>query len=151
MHDDRRDEDIAPHQPQNSESSTSKLRRGKRHCPVCLAPLTKVAGRTRLMRSCSRATALEVQRRAAVLLPLMSEDWKLLSKNRASVSTSVEVTWRRTPLTAAGLVSVCSDPHLGFLIAHESVGFDSLRHSEAGAWKDWNLYDCDRVRGAPAV
>jgi hypothetical protein len=57
MHDDRRAEDIAPHQPRNRGSSTSKLRRGKRHCPVCLSALSKVAGRTRLMRSCSACQA----------------------------------------------------------------------------------------------
>lgn len=45
-------DDIAPHQPRNRASSASKLRRGKRHCPVCLAPLGKIVGRTRLMRSC---------------------------------------------------------------------------------------------------
>jgi hypothetical protein len=50
-------DDVAPHQPQNRSSSASKLRRGKRHCPVCLAPLAKVAGRTRLMRSCSACHA----------------------------------------------------------------------------------------------
>ena len=32
--------------------SEAKLRRGKRHCPVCLAPLNKNAVRTRLMRKC---------------------------------------------------------------------------------------------------
>jgi hypothetical protein len=57
MPDDRRGDDIAPHQPQNRASSSSKLRRGKRHCPVCLSPLAKIAGRTRLMRSCSACQA----------------------------------------------------------------------------------------------
>ena len=57
MLDDPQADDIAPHQPQNRASSESKLRRGKRHCPVCLSPLAKVAGRTRPMRSCSACRA----------------------------------------------------------------------------------------------
>jgi predicted nucleic acid-binding Zn ribbon protein len=32
--------------------SEAKLRRGKKHCPVCLIPLGKNAARTRLMRKC---------------------------------------------------------------------------------------------------
>jgi hypothetical protein len=57
MRDQHEADDVAPHQPQNRAASPSKLRRGKRHCPVCLAPLGKVAGRTRLMRSCSACGA----------------------------------------------------------------------------------------------
>ena len=57
MPDEHQTEDVAPHQPQNRSSSASKLRRGKRHCPVCLSPLTKVHSRTRLMRSCSSCNA----------------------------------------------------------------------------------------------
>lgn len=52
MNNEDKADDVAPHQPQNRLSSETKLRRGKRHCPVCLSPLAKVAGRTRLMRSC---------------------------------------------------------------------------------------------------
>jgi hypothetical protein len=50
-------DEVASHRPQNRDSSESKLRRGKRHCPVCLARLGKVAGRTRLMRSCAACGA----------------------------------------------------------------------------------------------
>jgi hypothetical protein len=49
--------DVPAHESQNRRSARSKLRRGKRHCPVCLAPLVKVAGRTRLMRSCPACRA----------------------------------------------------------------------------------------------
>ncbi len=94
----------------------------------------------------SRATALEVQRRSRILLPLMAEDWKLLSANRAAHSPGGKGTPRRTPLTAKSLVSLCSDPELGFLIAREDVGFDPVRHRQPGLWKDWNLYDCGHVR-----
>lgn len=47
----------APHLPQNRRSAESKLRRGGKHCPVCLAPLQKNAGRTRVMRSCTTCQA----------------------------------------------------------------------------------------------
>jgi hypothetical protein len=94
----------------------------------------------------SRTTALEVQRRSRVLLPLMDEDWKLLSKNQAARSGGTKTAPRWTPLTAKSLVSLCSDPQLGFLIARENVGFDPLPHPHAGLWKDWNLYNCGHVR-----
>ncbi len=94
----------------------------------------------------SRATALEIQRRSEVLLPLMDEDWKLLSKNQAARTVSTKTKPRWTPLTAKSLASMCSDPQLGFLIARENVGFDPVRHQHAGLWKDWNLYDCSHVR-----
>ena len=93
----------------------------------------------------SRATALEVQRRSQVLLPIMDEDWKLLSKNRAVRSAGTQAP-RRTPLTAKSLVSMCKDPTLEFLVAKENVGFEPVTHRQAGVWKDWNLYDCARVR-----
>ncbi len=93
----------------------------------------------------SRATALEVARRSAVLLPLTNEDWKLLSKNRAARGGVKSSRW--TPLTAASLMQLCGDPQLGFLIARENVGFEPLVHERAGLWQNWNLYDCRRVRG----
>lgn len=49
--------EIAPHHPQNRGDAASKLRRGRKHCPVCLAPLAKNAGRTRLRRSCQACRA----------------------------------------------------------------------------------------------
>ncbi len=35
------DDEVPKHQPQNRSSSASKLRRSRKHCPVCLAPLEK--------------------------------------------------------------------------------------------------------------
>jgi len=52
------------------------------------------------------------------------------------------------PLTSENLLLVCADPQLGFVISLRNVGFDPLRHEHAGAWKDWNLYDCRKVRSA---
>ena len=94
----------------------------------------------------SRATALEVRRRSQVLLPLMDEDWKLLARNVSSRSAAGSAPLRRSPLTAENLVSLCRDPQLGFLIAREDVGYDPIRHRQAGPWLNWNLYDCDHVR-----
>ncbi|HME38526.1 MAG TPA: hypothetical protein VKG63_06145 [Steroidobacteraceae bacterium] len=113
----------------------------------------------------SRATALEIQRRSQVLLPLMDPDWKILTslRNRAALAkreagaparapTRAPAPPVTRPLTAANLRQVCADPELGFVISRENVGFDPLRHEHAGAWKDWNLYDCRKVRlPAPAA
>ena len=46
-----------PHLPRNRGTAPSKLRRGGRHCPLCLAPLPKNAPRTRLTRSCAACQA----------------------------------------------------------------------------------------------
>jgi hypothetical protein len=96
----------------------------------------------------SRPTALEVRRRSEVLLPLMDLDWKILTSIRAASGSrrKKEVTARL--LTAENLIQVCADLQLGFVISPEKVGFDPLRHEHAGAWKDWNLYDCRKVRSA---
>ena len=45
------------HLPQNRKSSPSKLRRGGKHCPVCLAKLTKIAKRTRQKKQCTKCGA----------------------------------------------------------------------------------------------
>jgi hypothetical protein len=95
----------------------------------------------------SRATALEIRRRSEVLLPLMNPEWKLLTLLRQSRSAPKDKkppVYR--PLTAENLTSVCGDPALGFVVAHENVGFDPIQHVHAGPWKDWYLYDCQRVR-----
>jgi hypothetical protein len=93
----------------------------------------------------SRATALEVRRRSLVLLPLTDPTWKILSGIRRHAAKLKDTAPTR-PLTADSLVQVCSDPRLGFVISPENVGFDALRHTGEGAWKDWNLYDCRRAR-----
>jgi hypothetical protein len=97
----------------------------------------------------SRATALEVRRRSEVLSPLMQPNWKILSGLRASPGVEHKKEDGTSPLTLRKLVQVCEDPQLGFVISPEKVGFESLRHEHAGTWKDWNLYDCRKVRSVP--
>jgi len=99
----------------------------------------------------SRATALEVRRRSEVLLPLMDPDWKIRSSLRALSGSRRKNEATTRPLTAKNLIQVCADPQLGFVIAQENVGFEPLRHEHDGVWKDWNLYDCGRVRSAPSA
>ncbi len=99
----------------------------------------------------SRTTSLEVRRRSEVLLPIMDPDWKILSgRAKSDGGRKKEATPR--PLTPKNLIAVCADLQLGFVISPENVGFDPLRHVHTGAWKDWNLYDCRKVRSAlPAI
>jgi hypothetical protein len=92
----------------------------------------------------SRETALEVRRRSEILLPLMDPDWKILSSLRSSGNGKRSAATR--PLTAEGLLEICRDRQLGFVISPQNVGFDPLPHVNAGEWKDWNLYDCRKVR-----
>jgi len=99
----------------------------------------------------SRATALEVRRRSDVLLPLMDPDWKILTTLRAKPGSGRKNEAATRPLTPENLIQVCADPQLGFVMSPERVGFDPLRHDHAGAWKDWNLYDCRKVRAALAA
>jgi hypothetical protein len=95
----------------------------------------------------SRTTALEVRRRSEVLLPLMDPSWKILTSLRAKSSGGRNNEATR-PLTSKNLIQVCADPQLGFVISPVKVGFDPLRHEYPGAWKDWNLYDCRKIRSA---
>ena len=46
------DETPGPHIPQNKTTAASKLRRGGKHCPVCLAALRKITPGTRLRKEC---------------------------------------------------------------------------------------------------
>jgi hypothetical protein len=93
----------------------------------------------------SRKTALEVQRRSQVLLPVTDPSWTILTNLRAAPDKrSIDVPTR--PLTATTLSGICEDSQLGFVISPQDVGFDRLRHQNAGSWKDWNLYDCHKVR-----
>jgi hypothetical protein len=95
----------------------------------------------------SRTTSLEVRRRSEVLLPLMDPDWKIQTGLAKTDGGRKKVATTR-PLTPQNLVAVCADPQLGFVISPENVGFDPLHHERAGAWKNWNLYDCRKVRSA---
>jgi hypothetical protein len=95
----------------------------------------------------SRETALEIRRRSSVLQPLVDPDWMVLDAwggNRGARAQDKSSAIR--PLTVDALLSVCGDSRLGFVIAKENLGFDPLRHDHDGVWKDWNLYDCRRVR-----
>jgi hypothetical protein len=92
----------------------------------------------------SRDTALEVQRRSQVLLPVMDPNWKILTKLRAAAGERKSEAPSR-PLTALSLKRVCSDSQLAFVISPENIGFDPLSH-ETGVWKGWNLYDCRKAR-----
>jgi hypothetical protein len=94
----------------------------------------------------SRTTALEVRRRSEVLLPLMDQEWKILASLRAQSGGDRQNKATTRPLTARNLAEICRDPQLGFVVSPEKVGFDPLRHLHDGAWKDWNLYDCRKVR-----
>lgn len=95
----------------------------------------------------SRATAFEIRRRSEVLLPIMDPDWKILSQITQEAHGKKLQNLDR-PLTPASLAQICGDSQLGFVVAREDVGFASIRHTHAGAWKDFNLYDCHRVRAA---
>ena len=34
----------------------------------------------------------------------------------------------------------------GFVVAKDDVGFSPIKHTDAGDFVNWNLYDCRRVR-----
>jgi len=94
----------------------------------------------------SRDAALEVVRRSEVLSPMMEPDWRLYSAMLEAARGAVRTAPRSRPLTRERLRSLCRDPALGFVVAWENVGFDPLPHRRPGDWKNWNLYDCSRVR-----
>jgi hypothetical protein len=95
----------------------------------------------------SRATALEVRRRSQVLEPVSEPDWQILTHIELERTGARKSEPPPRPLTASALESICRDDALGFVIAKENVGFDALPHRHSGAFKNWNLYDCRRVRG----
>jgi hypothetical protein len=99
----------------------------------------------------SRATSMEVRRRSEVLLPLMEPNWKILTRLRARSGGAGNNGTATRPLTPKILIQVCTDPQLGFVISREKVAFEPLTHEHEGAWKDWNLYDCRKVRSAPST
>jgi hypothetical protein len=94
----------------------------------------------------SRATALEVQRRSAILSPLMEPNWKIMSALRRKSNVPKADQTGTRPLTEEKLVQVCADPLLGFIISPEKVRPDFSPHVQSGIWKGWNLYDCGKVR-----
>jgi hypothetical protein len=94
----------------------------------------------------SRTTALEVRRRSEVLLPLLDANWKIRTSLRAKADAGRAGYPSARTLTSENLAQVCADPQLGFVASPRDVGFDPLRHQTPGAWKDWSLYDCRKVR-----
>jgi hypothetical protein len=93
----------------------------------------------------SRKTAMEVQRRSEVLQPVTDPSWTILTNLRtAPGKRTIDVPTR--PLTATSLSRICEDSQLGFVISPQDVGFGRLSHQTTGSWKDWNLYDCHKVR-----
>jgi hypothetical protein len=95
----------------------------------------------------SRATALEIQRRSEVLLPVMEPNWQIRSKLRAGAASGKhQVDAASRPLSEASLSQICADPLLGFVISSQHLGFDALTHKDNGSWMSWDLYDCRKVR-----
>jgi len=96
----------------------------------------------------SRRTALEIERRSDVLLPVEDPDWQIMTRRaRTRANNGKRPTdWR--PLTARSLGQICQDPLLGFVADLQNVGFNPVHHDHRGDWDGWNLYDCDRVRAA---
>jgi hypothetical protein len=81
----------------------------------------------------------------------MEPDWEILS-HIAEKARGTRKPAPARPLSTQILAGICSDPQLGFVIAQEKLGLDSIPHAQAGIWKDWSLYDCRRVRSpAPAA
>lgn len=98
----------------------------------------------------SRATALEVKRRSAVLLPVEEPSWRLQTRiavKHAHPNAKLELYHH---LTAQSLYSICSDPQLGFVMSNTPLGIQPLARRSAGKWRDWNLYDCRKIRSPDA-
>lgn len=94
----------------------------------------------------SRTTALEVQRRSEILLPVTDPNWKIRTELRNAAALGKRNHPPNRPLTAASLSGICADPLLGFVVSPEHLGFDALTLKSAGAWLNWVLYDCRNVR-----
>jgi hypothetical protein len=94
----------------------------------------------------SRDAATEIRRRSTALLPIAEPDWLLLTQNNRKRQGKTPDDPPARALTTAALGAVCGDPALGFVAAKEDLGFSPVRHSHAGAWDKWNLYDCRDVR-----
>jgi MFS family permease len=91
----------------------------------------------------SRATALEIRRRSEMLRPIGEPAYKILDRIERQRADPHKKVPEPPPLTAAALTSICEDPQ-------PKLGFDGWTHRQAGNFKDWNLYDCLRVRaGTP--
>jgi hypothetical protein len=85
----------------------------------------------------SKVTALEIERRSKVLLPLMEPTWKILSGMRHA---------QAHPLTRAILHQICQDPELGFVVTPPTPEFPSFGPPHPAPWLGWQLHDCSAVR-----
>lgn len=95
----------------------------------------------------SRATAMEIERRSQVLLPVLDLNWRLRTSSRGTLANDAMPRGSR-PLTEEKLVSVCRDPQLGFVVAKEDVGIGLIARKHVGDSKSWSLYDCSQVRSS---
>jgi hypothetical protein len=93
----------------------------------------------------SRTTALEVQRRSIVLLPVMEPNWMIFTHLQQRTANNRKSESNDQILTAKKLTQICMDPSLGFVISPQNIGFHAWPHRRAGAWAGWNLYSCRRV------
>jgi hypothetical protein len=96
----------------------------------------------------SRRTAMEIERRSEVLLPVEDPDWEIMTHLAKARGNHGKAATGSRPLTARSLAEICRDPVLGFVAAVQNVGFDPIQHASRGTWSGWNLYDCERVRVA---
>ncbi len=100
----------------------------------------------------SRATALEVRRRSEVLLPLMDPDWKILTSLRAKSGGAHKDKAVTRPLTREDLSPDLRGSAAGIRhFARQSMDSIPCVTNSAGAWKDWNLYDCRKVRSTSSA
>jgi hypothetical protein len=97
--------------------------------------------------SYSRATAMEIDRRSQVLLPVLDPDWQLRTSGRSTPAQDAMQRGPR-PFTQERLVSVCGDLQLGFVVAKEDVGIGLIVRKQFGDSTSWSLYDCNQVRSA---
>ncbi len=94
----------------------------------------------------SRPTAMEVQRRSAVVAALEEPTWKIMTRLSKKPGPEPQGKVLGPQLSAAVLGEICRDPELGFVVGRQNVGFGGLRHGQPGPFKDWYLYDCRQVR-----
>jgi hypothetical protein len=100
----------------------------------------------------SRATAMEVKRRSLVLVPLLDPDWRLRSSGSRRPANGDPIRRGSRPLTKEGLVSVCRDPQLDFVVAAEDLRLGAVQRRSAGDGLNWSLYDCSYMRpSAPST
>jgi hypothetical protein len=96
----------------------------------------------------SEKIAAEIRRRSEVLKPVIPPDWRILSQFQHPDAKKSTDALTPPSLTAKSLEEICQDVQLGFVIAKDDVGFSPMKHTDGGDYKNWNLYDCRRVRAA---